>query len=336
MAGVPGFWHAPPASLASSGRCSLVSADLPVQLVPPNVQTQAADPSPAFRTFVDQAVRLLEGEAATRTEDVVCRSTSPEPAFRDFVGKARTILRKTVEADLPFLGEAGNRVVRWRSEHDLVREAGILGFEDPTSRLLRWALSPTVHPESALARQRALLRLLRWPSALPTAAVEPVLQWPTPEGAYIDMVLRFPQRWVVVEAKWRSDEHEAAGTGTLQTIHYADAARAASGGSAEPIVVYLTPDGREPRGIGVAVMHAQVAYALACALDDHRAGMRDDLREAFRMVLGFFFRADAPADLTRLRDVVDRLGRVDHVDGADIDTATVAIRMLRPWARRQE
>ncbi len=274
----------------------------------------------AFLAFVDQAHALL------------AKPDTDSPAFDAFVGDARRLLLREIEHELDQLRRAGALIRRWTGEHDLIDIAGMCGWEDPITELLRWALSPGTHADSALDRQHAVLSLCGWEVELPREPVEPVTQRMTRAGAFIDLDLDFPERAVVVEAKWFSEEHNAAQTGQLQTIHYAEAAQAELRGAGEPLVVYLTPNGRPPAGIGRAVMHAQVAFALARALDAHAEQLPHATRETFRIVFGHLFRWGTETNLLELEAAASRASdRAAVWSSHDIENLLGALRVLRPF-----
>ncbi|MBX7192189.1 MAG: PD-(D/E)XK nuclease family protein [Sandaracinaceae bacterium] len=251
-----------------------------------------------FRDFVLRASELRANQPA-----------APSAAFGDFAARSRELLLRAIASDLPRVADAGVLAKRWCPDHDLLAVARIRGKEDPVTELVAWALAPATDPASALDRQHAFLRLSCWPGELPQAAVVPRTQYRTTAGAYADLILAYPERVVVVEAKWHDDEHQAAQTGELQTVHYAQAVRQELVAAADPLVVFLTPDGRAPRGVGVPVMHAQLALALTRALEIHEARLSPSTREAFRMVFGPLFRWDVPVDLTTLPDTISRISR---------------------------
>jgi len=279
----------------------------------------------AFLAFVEQARALL------------AKPDTDGPAFEVFLSDARRLLLREIENELGQLRNAGALIRRWIGEHDLIDIAGMRGWEDPITELLRWALSPGTHADSALDRQHAVLSLCGWEDALPREAVEPVTQRMTRAGAFIDLDFDFPERAVVVEAKWFSEEHNAAQTGQLQTVHYAEAAKAELRGAGEPLVVYLTPNGRPPAGIGRPVMHAQVAFALARALDAHAAQLPHATRESYRIVLGHLFRWGTETDLPELAAAASRASDHDAVwSSHDLENLLGAVRVLRPFITRDQ
>lgn len=247
-----------------------------------------------FQAFVEQATPLLRRDAPVR-------------AFLDFVQNAETVILADATADADGLTRAAAILQKCCGEHDLFAEAGLTGREDPTTELVRWLLAPSSHPESALARQHAWLESIAWQGSLPTAPVLPETQWGTLEGPIVDLVLPYPERVVVVEAKTGTDEHEAGATGKLQTDFYAEAVARQLPRTVPPMVVYLTLDGRDASGSAIPATYATVACAVARALGPSWDTMHVATREAFRVVMVHLLRHGGPADLTRAQAVVAKL-----------------------------
>ena len=148
----------------------------------------------------------------------------------------------------------------------MIAVAGHRHAENSYTRLLAWTLGYDNDSPMALAIQR------RWLSYLGedvSSRLKVYLELQT-EGGRPDVVLQNEKRLVVVEAKTRSSEHEAATTGKSQTEAYLTYARAALGvpSTVEGLTVFLTMDGREPVATeACASSFAMVALAILEVLD---------------------------------------------------------------------
>ncbi len=249
----------------------------------------------AFDAFIAEAEALLDDRVTVL-------------AFERFAAEAETIVLGDARAGLDALIAASASIEQWAAgAHDLFDEAGITGREDPTTELLRWLLEPDVHPASAVARQEGSLRAIGWDGAAMSAPATLRTQWPTAEGPIVDLLIELPEQVVVVEAKTGTDEHEAGATGKLQTDFYADAARRQRPRTLDPFVVFMTTDGRPPRGTAVATTYAAAACGVLHGLAREARSMAPPTREAFRIVLVHLLRHGGPVDLTRASDLVAKL-----------------------------
>jgi hypothetical protein len=176
----------------------------------------------------------------------------------------------------------------WLMPHDLLAIAGLDYAEDAYTELVAWALNPNTHPASAGRRQQAWLAHLKLPSEIALRSpTHPVTQLLTADGIP-DLVLRYAEFVVVVEAKTVSDEHDTP-SGAMQTLAYAAAVRTTLGlpASTPVYIVFLTPDRRQAANPdAVRTSYLDFVLAMAEALDPNE--LSQDLHAAFKMVLSHF------------------------------------------------
>lgn len=183
---------------------------------------------------------------------------------------------------------------RWHQPHDLLHEAGFAFAEDRYTSLLAWALRPSTHPASAAARQATLLSFFE---VVAVGLAVPETQFTTVTGGIPDMVLRWDDVVVIIEAKTGTSEHEVPGGG-WQTVAYADAVRATLRlPDSLPILVgYLTPDGHSARSdTARRITFLALVERLARSLDGFSLDARTE--SAFAMLFSHMFDHARPQNL---------------------------------------
>ena len=227
-----------------------------------------------FHEFVARSRALLHTTA----------SNDPSDAFRSFVEQASPLIVAPIRQALVELRERVRLLRPWIMPHDLLAVAGLEYNEDAYTELIAWALHPRTHPPSAKPRQRAWLESLRLPVGNELwSPADPITQVSTADGIP-DLVLRYDDIVVVVEAKTGSAEHDTP-SGTPQTRAYPRAvANALRLAPYIPVhIVFLTPDRRAADNPdAVCTSYLDFVVALARALDP--AELPDDLRTAFKML----------------------------------------------------
>jgi hypothetical protein len=189
---------------------------------------------------------------------------------------------------MPRLAERAALAGRWIVRHDLLSVAGSRLVENSYTELMEWALRPATHPASAERRQRSWLRAVGLDDSIcGSGACIPQTQLVTDDGIP-DLVLRFENSTVVVEAKTWSAEH-AAPSQKPQTVAYEGSVRRTLELDVDHRVevVFITPSRREAKNQKAkATSFVDFAFALASALD--REEMPADTRAAYAMLFTHF------------------------------------------------
>ncbi len=152
---------------------------------------------------------------------------------------------------------------------DLILVAGHRHVENCYTRLVAWALGYKNPSPIAEAIQRRWLRRLLPLDRVPNP-LRVIQQLQTDDGGTPDLALLGDDLVVVVEAKTRTAEHEAAQTGRPQTEAYLEATREALRVPADAPgwVIYLTMRGDEPANkAAVATTFVELALVILEALD---------------------------------------------------------------------
>lgn len=199
------------------------------------------------------------------------RDLAPPPPcdqFRAFVAAATDCLAGDLLPRVRRHRPELQRLAEWLVEDrfDILAVAGFRWVEDAYSDLIAWSLSPDVHPESALARQKAWLTRVGVPEAAGfTALATPQTRVWTDDGIP-DLYLQFSELLVVVEAKTGTGEHETP-SGLPQTTAYAAALRRHLGLTDCAVrTLFLTPDGADPADpAAIPTTYADFVYAVVLA-----------------------------------------------------------------------
>jgi hypothetical protein len=237
--------------------------------------------SAQFEVFVARSIECL------RTSRLSATMPDPSAAFEEFVESAWPLVATEVRRRCSRSAGALASVVPWLLPDgwDLLRIAGFAFVEDAYTELLAWTLNPETHPPTALRRQNAWLSSFRFqPKPRAARAVTPITQLRT-DGGIPDLVLRYDDFVLVVEAKTGTEEHETS-TGELQTLAYVPAVRRRLAvPDAVPLkVVFLTPDGRAAAN-PAAVSATYADFVAAFAREMRPAEFPEDLRTLLGLVL---------------------------------------------------
>lgn len=244
--------------------------------------------SSSFREFVQQATPPLQSrEASTGSASIA--------EFEKFAVEAAILLFRDAADYVAWLSVAIVPLEPSLLAHDVLAVSGIAGDENRYTELLAWALWPPNDSGLAGACQRAWIRYST--GLQPIRPVQPRTQFYTDDGVP-DLVLAYDERPTVVEAKTRSNEHETPRTRRMQTIAYPPAVRRALGLAEEgpSEMVFLTVDRSPPaNGLAHAISYLETALVIAGVIE--AAQMSEELRAAYRIVLGHLARRAVPDDL---------------------------------------
>jgi hypothetical protein len=241
-----------------------------------------------FESFAAEARGLMSPKAAAPVPREVRRR------FERFASLASDLLLGRTNQYVPWLSEALKPLERSLEAEDVLRIAGITHDEDRYTELLSWLLRPAAHHRLGEACQRAWVRHAT--GREPLIAVAPRTQVWTDDGIP-DLVLPYPERPLIVEAKTRTAEHATPRTRQMQTVSYPAAVNSALGlpPDGPTDVVFLTLDRAAPANATARAMsYLESAQVLAAVVETQPAP--DDVRAAYRIVLGHLARAAVPTD----------------------------------------
>jgi hypothetical protein len=233
-----------------------------------------------FKAFVEAAQKC-------RT-DRVDLPAAPIVQFETFVSAALPMAVAHLKQILPRLKGRIEVLARWRSAHDLLRAAGVSYVENAYANLMSWALDPATHPPTAALRQRCWLQAIGIDLPCNEECCQPITQLVTDDGIP-DLVLRFKNLIVIVEAKTGTLEHDTPTSALPQTIAYAASVRAhwRVDHSTALETVFITPDGSAAANPKAKrSTYAGFAIAFAAALNSHP--LPPETRAAFAMLITHF------------------------------------------------
>ena len=215
------------------------------------------------------------------------------------------LLVPEIKSLLPRLADRAALADRWFIRHDLLSVAGNRLVEDSYTELMEWALRPATHPASAQRRQRAWLTAIGLEETVcGGSACVPQTQLATDDGIP-DLVLRYEDATVVVEAKTGSAEH-AAPSKKPQTVAYEDSVRRTLGlGAGHRVeVVFITPDRRDAKNPKAKLTtFVDFAFALVGALETEE--MPADTRAAYAMLFTHFLSSPGTTASVPVREIID-------------------------------
>jgi hypothetical protein len=282
-----------------------------------------------FRAFAESAQSLVMGE----DERKIAVEQEVAAAFRRFAAAAVHILLANIQSRASELRRISRIVHRWRLEHDFIAAIGATHVENSYTRIVAWALKHDTHPATAVLRQRAWLESVGINRTITSPARLSLWLWT--EDGIPDIVLRFDDFVVVVEAKTGTQEH-ATPSGRLQTEAYGPAVVAELGVEGLPVeTIYLTPD--MSRGSNARARSASFfgfAVALTAALDPE--AMPQDLRVMLGLILTHFVSTAGlpPVDLFPALEEIrlsepdtDREAKLKH-DVSDLSGLLTVVRLL--------
>lgn len=261
-------------------------------ILPSNSKSPTVD---AFLVFVHEAERLTTTPAPL----------PPVAEFRQFVTAAMPLIVPEIKSLLPRLADRAALADRWLVRHDLLSIAGSRLVENSYTELMEWALRPATHPASAQRRQQAWLKAVGLDESICGGSpCVPQTQLATDDGIP-DLVLRFENFTVVVEAKTGSAEH-AAPSQKPQTVAYEDSVRRTlelgAGHGVE--VVFITPDRRDAKNPRAKLTtFVDFAFSLVAALDAEE--MSADTRAAYAMLFTHFLSSPTTTASVPVRQVID-------------------------------
>lgn len=194
-------------------------------------------------TITDQFHQFIRLSESLLSES---EPTTLLPEFQKFVHNSFPLILSPIRTSLETIGPRFAVIRHWLVPHDLLRIAGFTSAEDSYTELMAWALHPDTHPESAIPRQLAWLRVFPFGKALNlNRPAIPRTQFRTKDGIP-DLILEYETLVVVTESKTGSDEHYTP-SGTFQTLAYPVSVRDALRlDDRKPIyVVFITPERRK-------------------------------------------------------------------------------------------
>ncbi len=240
------------------------------------LNTSPAELCLRFRSFIDRAKSL-------GTRSVVER---PDVAFRRFIARAEEVLIAPLQRDAKALRQQLELLRPWLLPQrlDLFEVAGLTYDENAYTELIRWALCPEINSYSAGQCQKAWLRRLGVPAEDPFHAGEVSTQLVTKDGIP-DLIIRFKQHVIVVEAKTGTAEHVTP-LGKMQTESYPIAVRAALSlpASTRVYVILLTPD-RVAGHSSAAIAASYFELALALAEGAAASQLNPPTRSAYTQII---------------------------------------------------
>jgi len=238
-----------------------------------------------FQQFIDLSQRILSRD----------QSSHPIDQFRQFVELSMPLVVAEIKRQLPTLADLASLASRWLVQHDLLYIARYSGVENSYTELMAWALDPATHLPSAITRQQAWLKGVGI-EMIPFGAEPcvPRTQLDTDDGIP-DLVLRFPNKTVVVEAKTGTAEH-AAPSGLPQTDAYPKAVRRKFELPVDaPIeIVFITPD-RRAASNPEAKITTFVEFALCLARALRSEELPTDTRAAYALMFTHFLTCSVPS-----------------------------------------
>jgi hypothetical protein len=254
-----------------------------------------------FIAFVDQAKPIL----------LTPRPRLSIAEFESFLEEAKPLAILQVRQALENQREQLKNVCCWLipSSSDILAAAGLSGFENPYTNLIKWMLYPSGRPDLAIRCQRAWLKALNLPIAEEIEeAIEPQVQFVIDDGR-ADIVLHFQQQQcvVIIEAKTGTVEHETPRS-KAQTIAYPPAVRRKLGLPADhPCeMIFLTQSGLLAADqSAINTTYDTLVSAIACELSPYELPF--DLRWAYSTIIthlltyaasGSFDKAEALRKLT--------------------------------------
>ncbi|MDA0323944.1 MAG: hypothetical protein O2923_14680 [Verrucomicrobia bacterium] len=253
------------------------------------VESNGPDAIIRFAAFIEQAKRLSgPAEKLEYREDSAAETSIA--AFSEFLTRARPLVIEEVRNTLREHRGALNSISRWLLPPpcDILGAAGLNRDEVRYTRLIAWLLWPQGNPDLALRIQRAWLTKLGCVTVAEnlTDAAEPKTEVATDDGR-ADLVMHFahPEFVVIVEAKIDTEEHATPNT-AWQTAGYPAAVRRKLRLPEDHpgIMVFLTPDGREPHGSDVVVTtFEQVISTVSEAVCPH--DLNPEMRWAYSAVI---------------------------------------------------
>ena len=260
----------------------------------------------AFRQFIADATPIYE------------RLTAPPPTqeFQAFVDEALPLVVAGLKQDMPALTERARLAKGWFVADDLLTVAGLSYVENAYTELMAWALRPDTHPASALRRQQAWLDSLE--PKINFVLEKPVnlrTQVATDDGIP-DLILKFEQGVIIVEAKTGTFEH-AAPSGETQTVAYEAAVRKKYNlVSTVPVyVVLISPNGQKAANPD-ARNTSYVRFALALAKQLEVEQLPANTKAAYRMLFTHFLTC-ATSSTVPMREMVEAI--VDWPEDWQVD-----------------
>jgi hypothetical protein len=310
-----------------------------------------AAPVPSFLEFVAEAQQLLSpptppssiaafgafvAEAEPLLASLPHAAAPPSREFEDFVKLAMPLAVDRVKAQLPDMIERAQILTQWFVPFDLLSLGGFSFVENYYTALMKWALDPETHSESALRRQRAWIRKVGIDDSYCRAPCVCQAQVYTSDGIP-DLVLQYDEATIVVEAKTGSAEHTTP-SGGFQTDVYPKAVRTTLRLPPEHKVfmVFITTDGTPPHNPDAkATKYFDFVMALAEDLD--RESLPEGTRFAYSMLFTHLLRraTDCQMDLLELLQTITDWSKAGHLEdnndiAARLDTLAGAARFLLP------
>lgn len=218
--------------------------------------------------------------------------------FRDFLKHAQTAIGRSLSGPLERLRQATSPLTCLLDHQsvDLLEIAGIQGSEDRYTNLIAWMLSPETHDKFAEQLQYQWLRGIGIPELQEGSVGQVMTQVVTNDGIP-DLILRFPNRVVIVEAKTGSEEHPTP-SGAMQTVAYPSAVRRLwSLPMDHPIdVVFLTLNRARPAN-AEAFATSYMDFCMVAAGVLQQVDVPTPIHQACDLILQHFLQYATPLDV---------------------------------------
>lgn len=275
----------------------------------------------AFKAFVLRATELIDGERTPSPFRRAPASQLPPPTganaterFRSFIDVASPLATQLARNYLRWFVPHAKRISHLATGDDLLLIAGHRHVENSYTRLLAWALG--YENSSAVARDLQS----RWVAQLGGGSGHGELRvrpWViTDEG--IPDIVAFNETFVlVVEAKTLTTEHEAAGSGKLQTHAYLPAVRKTLGmtdGTAG-LTAFVTIRGEAAANPeAIASTFAEVGLLILESVEHaNLQGDESDERGPYRALASHWLTHAAPGvDIREVSTLALRAADLDH------------------------
>ena len=274
-------------------------------------------PLEEFTAFIDQAnaicqrpcdANLLQAfhQFIADATPIYRRLTAPPPTqeFQTFVDQALPLVVAGLKKDLPVLTDRARLAKRWLVPDDLLAVAGLSYVENSYTELMAWALRPDTHAASALRRQQAWLDSLE--PKINLVLEKPANLWTqvATDDGIPDLILKFEQGVIIVEAKTGTVEHVAP-LGEMQTVAYEVAVRKKYDFAITvPVyVVLISPDGQ--KAVNTEARNTSyVSFALALAEQLEAEELPPDTKAAYRMLVTHYLTC-ATSSTVPVRELVE-------------------------------
>ena len=223
--------------------------------------------------------------------------------FEKFLGQCYSTIEETYRAPLELARIRLNPILKYLPENnvDVLAIAGLQADEDRYTNLTAWMLTPhSIHPALADELQKNWLDSIGIEVSDLTFPAEVSTQVVTDDGIP-DLILRFPERLVIVEAKTISGEHPTP-SGLMQTFAYPAAMRRYDRlPETFPVdIAFLTMDRSKPaNSVAHATTYIDFCLSALTVLDEN--DISEELRASWHSIVYHFLNHATPQDLDVFR-----------------------------------